>query len=68
MRVYINPIYTSEDRADGGIRRVSDAQVKYLPALGWDVTNTPEDADVGAERVFADWLDDTLLCMFVRRA
>jgi len=46
MRVYINPIYTSEDRADGGIRRVSDAQVKYLPALGWDVTNTPEDADL----------------------
>jgi len=24
-------------------------------------------ADVGAERVFAEWLDDTLLCMFVRR-
>ena len=26
-----------------------------------------EIADVGAERVFAEWLDDTLLCMFVRR-
>ncbi len=26
-----------------------------------------EIADVGAEQVFAEWLDDTLLCMFVRR-
>jgi glycosyltransferase involved in cell wall biosynthesis len=46
MRVFINPIYTKEDRADGGIRRVSEAQVKHLPAFGWDVTSTPDDADL----------------------
>lgn len=46
MRVFVNPIYNSPDRADGGIRRVSDAMVKYLPAFGWDVTGTPDDADL----------------------
>ncbi len=46
MRVFINPIYTKPDQADGGIRRVSDAMVKHLPAFGWDVTNTPDDADL----------------------
>ncbi len=46
MRVFINPIYTNPDRADGGIRRVSDAMVKYLPEFGWNVTNSPDDADL----------------------
>ena len=46
MRVFINPIYTSPDKADGGIRRVSEAQVKYLPLFGWDVTSSPDDADL----------------------
>src|SRR6187549_234468 len=46
MRVFINPIYNSPDKADGGIRRVSEAMVKYLPSFGWDVTSTPDDADL----------------------
>ncbi len=46
MRVFINPIYTKPDQADGGIRRVSDAMVKHLPSFGWDVTSTPDDADL----------------------
>jgi glycosyltransferase involved in cell wall biosynthesis len=46
VRVFINPIYNSPDKADGGIRRVSEAMVKYLPAFGWDVTSTPDDADL----------------------
>lgn len=46
MRVFIDPIYTTPDRADGGIRRVSDAMVKYLPEFGWNVTNSPDDADL----------------------
>ena len=46
MRVFIDPIYTTPDRADGGIRRVSDAMVKHLPNFGWNVTSSPDDADL----------------------
>ena len=46
MRVFIDPIYTTPDRADGGIRRLSEAQVKYLPDFGWNVTSSPDDADL----------------------
>jgi glycosyltransferase involved in cell wall biosynthesis len=46
MRVCINPIYKNADRGDGGIRRVSDAQVKYLPEFGIQVTDNPDEADL----------------------
>lgn len=46
MKVFIDPIYSGPDRADGGIRRVSEAMVTYLPMFGWDVTTTPDDADL----------------------
>lgn len=46
MRVCIAPFYKGEDRADGGIRRVVEAQVKYLPEFGWDVTDNPDEADL----------------------
>jgi glycosyltransferase involved in cell wall biosynthesis len=46
MRVYINPTYGSPDRADGGIRRVVEAQQRYLPTFGWEVTTDPRDADL----------------------
>jgi hypothetical protein len=46
MKVYINPTYQGADRADGGIRRVVEAQQRYLPAFGWDVTTDPRDADL----------------------
>lgn len=46
MNVYINPTYTGADRADGGIRRVVEAQQRYLPAFGWNVTADPHDADL----------------------
>lgn len=46
MKVYINPTYTGLDRADGGIRRVVEAQQRYLPTLGWNITTDPHDADL----------------------
>lgn len=46
MKVFIDPLYSGPDRADGGIRRVVEAQVKYLPAFGWNVTSSPDDADL----------------------
>src|SRR6188768_911425 len=46
MKVYINPTYQGPDRADGGIRRVVEAQQRYLPLFGWDITTDPRDADL----------------------
>lgn len=46
MRVCIAPLYRGPDQKDGGIRRVVEAQVKYLPEFGWDVTPNPDDADL----------------------
>lgn len=46
MKVFIAPTYDGPDRADGGIRRVVDAMVKYLPGLGIQVTNSPQEADL----------------------
>lgn len=46
MRVCIAPSYHGDDRGDGGIRRVVEAQVAHLPAFGWDVTNSPDEADL----------------------
>ena len=46
MRVFINPTYTGLDRADGGIRRVVEAQQKYLPQFGWEIASSPDEADL----------------------
>ncbi len=46
MRVCIAPFYKGDDQADGGIRRVVEAQIKYLPDFGWDVTDNPDEADL----------------------
>lgn len=47
MKVYIDPNPGRKpDKADGGIRRVIDAQIKYLPHFGIKVTRKIEDADL----------------------
>lgn len=46
MRVFINPTYSGPDRAEGGIRRVVEAQQRYLPSFGWDIANSPDEADL----------------------
>jgi len=46
LKVNITPFYTHADHGDGGIRRVVEAQVRHLPALGVEVVMTPEEADV----------------------
>ena len=55
IRVAIVPTYRRSDNADGGIRRVSEAQWRYLPEFGVEPVATPEDCDVlachGAELV-----------------
>ena len=46
MRVYVNPQFTLPDKGDGGIRRVVEAQNKYLPEFGVEVVDSVEAADV----------------------
>src|ERR1051325_4481371 len=46
MRVCILPTYQGADRADGGIRRVIDAQRRYFPDFDIAATDNPDDADL----------------------
>lgn len=48
-KIYLSPRFGDIDRgSDGGIRRVVDAQKKYLPEFGFDITDTPSQADIVA--------------------
>jgi len=46
MKLYLYPEFAGEDQGDGGIRRVVEAQRKYLPELGVEVVDQPADADL----------------------
>lgn len=46
MKVFITPNYRHDDKGDGGIRRVTEAQIKYLPEYGIELVDKAEDADV----------------------
>lgn len=46
-KVFLWPDYgDAPDPGDGGVRRVVEAQRRYLPQFGVEVVNSPEDADV----------------------
>lgn len=56
-RVFISPNYgDSPDKGDGGIRRVVEAQRRYLPDYGVIVVDTPAEADVLALHA-GNWLN-----------
>lgn len=46
MRVCIAPFYRGADQGDGGIRRVVEAQQRYLPEFGITPTDDVRDADL----------------------
>lgn len=46
LKVHISPVFHHKDAADGGIRRVTDAELKYLPQFDIEVTSDPKAADV----------------------
>lgn len=48
MRVFISPGFTGPDQGDGGIRRVVEAQHKYLPEYGVELVASEADADLVA--------------------
>lgn len=45
-KVYIEPHFKGEDKGDGGIRRVVEAQRRWLPTYGIELVDTAEEADV----------------------
>lgn len=46
IQVYINPALAGEDRIEGGIRRVVEAQTKLLPTQGVGIATHPDSADI----------------------
>ena len=47
MKLYLTPQYTRPDTdGAGGIRRVVEAQMKYLPEHGIEIVQSPKEADV----------------------
>lgn len=48
MRVLISPTFAAPDQGDGGIRRVVEAQRKYLPDQGIEIVEREADADLVA--------------------
>lgn len=46
LKVFLDPLYTRPDRGDGGIRRVTEAQQKYLPQFGIEVVTDLGEADL----------------------
>lgn len=46
LKIYIEPRFAEVDTGEGGIRRVVEAQRKYLPQMGIHVVDRIEDADV----------------------
>ncbi len=48
MKVYISPRFRGEDKGDGGIRRVVEAQKKWLPIFGFEIVDSIAEADLVA--------------------
>lgn len=53
MKVHIVPFFRGEDKGEGGIRRVVEAQTRYLPQLGIEVVERDE-ADLVASHASHD--------------
>ena len=46
MKLYIEPSFSTPDRAEGGIRRVVEAMTKHLPDFGFQIVPTLEQAEI----------------------
>lgn len=53
MRVHIYPEFKGEDRGDGGVRRIVEAQRTLLPVYGCEVVASPDAADLIAIHIAA---------------
>ena len=48
FKIYIEPRFRGQDAGEGGIRRIVEAQRRWLPQMGVEVVEEIEDADVVA--------------------
>jgi glycosyltransferase involved in cell wall biosynthesis len=48
VRVAVSPFFDKADAGDGGIRRVVEAQHKWLPEFGVELVSDPQQADIFA--------------------
>lgn len=46
MKILIRPEFNDAIGSEGGIRRVVEAQKRWLPTVGWELTDDVDDADV----------------------
>lgn len=46
MKLYLQPTFRGDDRGEGGIRRIVEAQHLYLPEHGFEFVDTIDEADV----------------------
>lgn len=53
-KVLIKPDFGGEDMGDGGVRRVVEAQRRYLPEFGWELTDNAEEADLITAHILLD--------------
>lgn len=53
MKLYLCPEFAGEDNADGGVRRVVEAQRRWLPEFGVELVDSPMLADLCAAHIFA---------------
>jgi len=53
LRVFLYPEFAGEDQGDGGIRRVVEAQRRWLPKFGVELVSSPETADLCAAHIAA---------------
>lgn len=54
MKVYIYPEFSGPDKGDGGVRRVVEAQRRWLPTYGVELVESVAEADVLAAHIAAD--------------
>lgn len=54
MKLYLYPFFAGEDKGEGGVRRVVDAQRRWLPEFGVEIIDAPRLADVIAIHIAAD--------------
>jgi glycosyltransferase involved in cell wall biosynthesis len=48
MKVYIDPVFRTPDKGEGGIRRIVEAQRRWLPKYGINVVDDIRQADLAA--------------------
>ena len=51
MKLYLEPSFSAEDKADGGIRRVVEAQRRLLPLHGVELVEQPQNAEIIATHI-----------------